>query len=120
MDQSLSPDLAVNMLREVIVSLVRRDGPALSAHQLAVFLTCYLREGNHTVRGLAAELKVSKSVITRSLDKLGEMELARRVPDPVDRRSVLVERTTQGQALLDELRSIVRSVAHAARQSMAE
>ncbi|MDA8250078.1 MAG: MarR family transcriptional regulator [Rhodospirillales bacterium] len=119
MDQMSSPDLAVNMLREVIVSLVRRDGPALSAHQLAVYLTCYLTDGHHTVRGLAAELNVSKSVITRSLDKLGEMELARRIPDPADRRSVLVERTSPGWKLLDELRAIVVAVAKAAREAQA-
>ena len=114
MDQISSPDLAVNMLREVIVSLVRRDGPALSAHQLAVYLTCYLTDGHHTVRGLAAELNVSKSVITRSLDKLGEMELARRIPDPADRRSVLVERTSPGWHLLDELRAITVNRARSA------
>ncbi len=114
MDQFSPPDLAVNMLREVIVSLVRRDGPALSAHQLAVYLTCYLTDGHHTVRGLAAELNVSKSVITRSLDKLGEMELSKRIPDPADRRSVLVERTGPGWKLLDELRSILAGVARPA------
>lgn len=110
MDQMTPPDLAIQMLREVIVSLVRRDGPALSAHQLAVYLTCYLNDGNHTVRGLAADLNVSKSVITRSLDKLGEMDLAKRIPDPTDRRSILVERTSAGRRLLDELRGIVQAV----------
>lgn len=113
MDQTSPPDLAVRMLREVIVSLVRRDGPALSAHQLAVYLTCYLKTGHHTVRGLAADLNVSKSVITRSLDKLGEMELTRRMPDPSDRRSVLVDRTAPGSKLLNELRDIVAGVASA-------
>ncbi len=107
MQESPSSTLAVQMLREVIVALVRRDGPALSAHQLAVFLTCYLTAGDHTVRALAAELSVSKSVITRSLDKLGELELTRRAPDPSDRRSILVERTAGGKALLEELRDIV-------------
>ena len=115
MDQIPPPDLAVNMLREVIVSLVRRDGPALSAHQLAVYLTCYLTEGHHTVRGLAAELNVSKSVVTRSLDKLGELDLTKRIPDPADRRSVLVDRTAPGWTLLDELRGIVSKVAGAPR-----
>jgi DNA-binding MarR family transcriptional regulator len=104
------------MLREVIVALVRRDGPALSAHQLAVYLTCYLKDGNHTVRGLAADLNVSKSVITRSLDKLGDMELTRRIPDPTDRRSILVERTPVGWELLDELRGIVSGVAKETRE----
>lgn len=119
MDENSSPDLAVRMLREVIVALVRRDGPALSAHQLAVYLTCYLKNGDHTVRGLAAELNVSKSVITRSLDKLGEMDLTRRAPDPSDRRSILVERTGPGTQLLAELRAIVAEVASAEQHQQA-
>lgn len=106
MPESSSQDFAVQMLREVIVALVRRDGPALSAHQLAVYLTCYLKDGDHTVRGLAADLDVSKSVVTRSLDKLGEMQLTLRVPDPADRRSILVARTPPGLALLEDLRKI--------------
>lgn len=117
MNQILPPDLAVSSLREVIVALVRRDGPALSAHQLAVYLTCYLKDGNHTVRGLAAELNVSKSVITRSLDKLGEMDLTKRIPDPADRRSVLVERTQPGWRLLDELRRMAGGIARTAREA---
>jgi len=117
MNDYAPPDLAVLMLREVIVALVRRDGPALSAHQLAVYLTCYLQHGNHTVRGLAADLNVSKSVITRSLDKLGELDLTRRAPDPADRRSILVERTAPGRVLLDELRGIVATTAQSARQA---
>ncbi len=119
MDEHAPPELAVLMLREVIVALVRRDGPALSAHQLAVYLTCYLQQGDHTVRGLAADLNVSKSVITRSLDKLGELDLTRRAPDPADRRSILVERTPPGRVLLDELRSIVSRTAHEARSANA-
>jgi DNA-binding MarR family transcriptional regulator len=55
------------------------------------------------VRGLAADLKVSKSVITRALDKLTELGLAQRKPDPKDRRSVLVGRTEAGRNLMTEL-----------------
>jgi DNA-binding MarR family transcriptional regulator len=106
MGQAFTPELAVDVLRDVIVSLVRRDGPALSSHQFGVYLTCYLKEGDHTVRGLAAELGVSKSVITRALDKLGELELAARKTDPMDRRSVIVQRTEAGRAMLDDLRKI--------------
>lgn len=97
----------VGTLRDTIVSLVRRDGPDLSARQLAVFLTCYLQEDGHTVRGLAAELNVSKPAITRALDRLGELDLARRKVDPLDRRSVLVQRTLKGAAYLREIRSIM-------------
>ncbi len=100
-------DAQVGLLRDTVVALVRRDGADLSARQLGVFLTCYLNEGGHTVRGLAAELNVSKPAITRALDRLGELDLARRKVDPMDRRSVLVQRTTKGAAFLRDLRSIM-------------
>jgi hypothetical protein len=59
-----NPDQLVGILRDTVVALVRRDGPDLSARQLGVFLTVYLTDGPHTVRGLAAELNVSKPAIT--------------------------------------------------------
>ena len=102
-----SADQLVGILRDTVVALVRRDGPDLSARQLGVFLTCYLRDGGHTVRGLAAELNVSKPAITRALDRLGELDLARRKVDPLDRRSVLVQRTMKGAAFLRDLRAIM-------------
>jgi len=102
-----SADELVGILRDTVVALVRRDGPDLSARQLGVFLTCYLRDGGHTVRGLAAELNVSKPAITRALDRLGELDLARRKVDPLDRRSVLVQRTMKGAAFLRDLRAIM-------------
>ena len=109
-------DQLVGTLRDTIVSMVRRDGPDLSARQLGVFLTCYLQDGAHTVRGLAAELNVSKPAITRALDRLGELDLARRKVDPMDRRSVLVQRTLKGAALLRDLRGIMTEAAAAARK----
>ncbi len=78
MPVSTSPDTLINILRDTIVALVRRDGADLSARQLAVLLTVYLTEGPHTVRGLAATLNVSKPAITRALDRLGALDLARR------------------------------------------
>jgi DNA-binding MarR family transcriptional regulator len=100
-------DQQVGILRETIVALVRRDGPDLSARQLGVFLTVYLTDGPHTVRGLAAELNVSKPAITRALDRLGELDLARRKVDPMDRRSVIVQRTLKGTGFLRDLRHIM-------------
>jgi len=110
-------DHMVGILRDTIVALVRRDGPDLSARQLGVFLTCYLQEGAHTVRGLAADLNVSKPAITRALDRLGELDLARRKVDPMDRRSVLVQRTLKGAAFLRDLRSIMSEATSTSRKS---
>ena len=105
----------VEVLRQTTVALVRRDGPDLSARQLGVFLTCYLESEAQTVRGLAARLNVSKPAITRALDRLSEFDLVRRKTDPLDRRSVLVQRTATGMAFLRELRTILRDAATAMR-----
>ncbi|KAA2215123.1 MarR family transcriptional regulator [Teichococcus oryzae] len=102
-----APDQLLGILRETIVALVRRDGHDLSARQLAVFLTVYMSEGPHTVRGLAATLNVSKPAITRALDRLGELDLARRKTDPQDRRSVLVQRTAKGNGFVREIRGML-------------
>ncbi|MBI0534379.1 MarR family transcriptional regulator [Roseomonas sp. KE2513] len=113
-----TPDQLVGILRETVVSLVRRDGPDLTARQLGVFLTVYLGEGPHTVRGLAAQLNVSKPAITRALDRLGELDFARRKTDLKDRRSVLVQRTVKGAALLREMHVIMAEAASVAEEVM--
>ena len=104
MSVQINPDQLIGILRDTTVALVRRDGPDLSARQLGVFLSVYLSPGPHTVRGLAQNLNVSKPAITRALDRLGELDLARRKVDPMDRRSVLVQRTLKGTVFLRELR----------------
>ncbi|MBS0560743.1 MAG: MarR family transcriptional regulator [Proteobacteria bacterium] len=101
------------ILRTTIVELVRRDGPDLSARQLGVLLHCYLETEAQTVRGLAARLAVSKPAITRALDRLAEFDLIRRKVDPLDRRSVLVQRTAAGQTFMRDLRTILRNAAQA-------
>ena len=108
-------DGLAGILRTAIVELVRRDGPDLSARQLGVFLTCYLDSEAQTVRGLAAKLSVSKPAITRALDRLSEFDLVRRKTDPLDRRSVLVQRTATGMAFMRELRTILRDAASTMR-----
>lgn len=107
MAQQMTTEELVGVLRDTIVALVRRDGVDLSARQLGVFLTCYLNDGAHTVRGLANQLNVSKPAITRALDRLSDLDLARRKVDPSDRRSVLVQRTTKGSAFLREIRNVM-------------
>ena len=102
---SKNPNLEV--LRKATVGLVRNDRPDLSARQLGVLLTCYLNETPQTVRGLAVELNVSKPAITRALDRLAEFELVQRRIDPLDRRSVLVQRTYKGATFVNDLAKLV-------------
>ena len=96
----------IEVLRHIMIGLVRRDGPDQSARQLGVFLTCYLDEEDQTVRGLAAKLNISKPAITRALDRLSEFDLVRRKTDPLDRRSVLVQRTAVGAGFMRDLKKI--------------
>ena len=114
-DTNYTANAGIPELRTAIVELVRRDGPDLSARQLGVFLTCYLETEAQTVRGLAAKLGVSKPAITRALDRLSEFDLVRRKTDPLDRRSVLVQRTATGMAFLREMRTILRDAASTLR-----
>ncbi len=96
-------DPLLNVLRDTITGMVRRNGPDLSARQFAVFLICYLESGPHTVRGMASRLAVSRPVVTRLMDRMEELDLARRIPDPRDRRSVLIDRTSPGDTLLTDI-----------------
>ena len=100
-----------NILRDTVISLVRREGADLTARQLGVMLICYLEEGPHTVRGLAARLAVAKPAITRALDRLEEFEFARRLQDPRDRRSIVVARTADGEAFMENLRGLLEEAA---------
>jgi len=97
----------VDVLHRTIVAMVRRDGPDLTARQLSVFLTCYLDDEAQTVRGLAAQLNVSKSAITRAVHRLAEFHLVRRSIDPLDRRSALIQRTLPGAEFLNVLQGML-------------
>jgi len=107
MGVELEPVQALDLWRKAILESVRRDGPDLSARQMALLLTVYLTPPPHTVRGLAESLNVSKPAITRALDRLGQMELLRRKVDDNDRRSVLVQRTVKGSVFLREFGEII-------------
>ena len=104
----------VDILRQTVIALVRRESPDLTARQLGVFLTCYLDDEAQTVRGWAAKLKVSKPAITRDLDRLSAFDLVRRKTGPLDRRSVSAQWTATGMAFLRDIKKIL---AHAGSEA---
>ena len=99
----LRPSQALKLLQDFSLALVTDGEPDLSARQLAILLTIYLEPPPHTVRGLAAKLKVTKPVITRALDTMGKLGLVSRRRDEKDRRNVLVQRTVKGVLYLERL-----------------
>ena len=102
---------ALDIWRRAVVAGVRADAPDLSARQMALLLTVYLTPPPHTVRGLAALMKVSKPAITRAVNRLGELQLVRRKTDENDRRSVLIQRTVRGSVFLREYGELIVAAA---------
>jgi DNA-binding MarR family transcriptional regulator len=89
-------------MRDLFVELVAGDTPDLSSRQYAVLFKVYCAASPQetarlTVRDLASDLNVSKPAITRALDRLSEYDYVQRKTDPMDRRSVLINRTARGQ-----------------------
>jgi DNA-binding MarR family transcriptional regulator len=107
MDGRLDQARALRLWHGALAESVRRDGPDLSARQMAILLTVYIDPDPHTVRGLSAGLAISKPAVTRALDRLVQLGYVRRVRDEADRRSVLVRRTVRGSVYLSEFAELV-------------
>ncbi len=103
----LRPALALHLWRDVLLEMVRISEPDLSARQMTILLTLYLETHAHSVRALAARLCVTKPVITRALDSMGQMGLVTRKRDPADRRNVLIQRTVKGALFVERLGDLV-------------
>ena len=108
---TLESKTALRLWRGVMVAALRRDHPELTQRQLAILLQVYLSEPPHTVRRLAAGLKVSKPAVTRALDRLGRLDFIRRKRDEADRRNVLVQRTVKGSVFLRDFGDLAAEVA---------
>jgi DNA-binding MarR family transcriptional regulator len=107
----LRPARALRLIHEFNLALVTDGEPDLSARQLAVLLTVYLDVPPHTVRGLAAKLRVTKPVITRALDSMGKLDLVSRRRDTEDRRNVVIQRTVKGALYVEKLGDLLSAKA---------
>ena len=109
----------LHILKDTLVASVRSNQVDLTARQLTVFLKVYLEQGTeHNVRGLAADLNISKPAITRALDRLEEFDFAKRETDQRDRRSVTVRRTPKGSAYLGTLNGYMNAASKAADKQL--
>jgi len=78
-------------------------GHGLSHGEYRLLLRLATRTENRRMSAgqLSKILLLSSGAMTNRLDKMEAAGLVRRVPDPSDRRGVLVELTDKGEALLD-------------------
>lgn len=107
----MTPQQALALYQATGAAVLARDWPDLTQRQLAILLDVYLSPPPHTVRGLAEKLGISKPAVSRALDRLGQLEFAKRKVDEADKRSVLVQRTVKGSVFLREFGDLVSGVA---------
>lgn len=118
MTVDLNPRDALTLWHDVALELVHAGEFDFSLRQLTILFTIYLEEPPHTVRGLAAKLNVTKPVITRALDTLGQRDLLKRRRDDDDRRNVMIERTGTGAALVDKIGKLMSAHAKGDRHGL--
>jgi len=94
-------DVSLMKFYDFLTRCIAQGSHTLTIRQLVVLLICYLFEEDHTVRRLAARLRVAKPTVSRMLDHLVEEGLIERRTDPRDRRSVLFERTRAGREFVE-------------------
>lgn len=111
MTVDLKASQALGLWHKVLTGQVQDGMPDLTVRQMAILLQIYLVPPPHTVRGLAALLKVTKPVITRALDRMGELGLVERERDPRDLRNVIIKRTVAGALFLESFGDRVIGVA---------
>lgn len=107
MSIDLTASQALGLWHQVSLEQVQAGGTDLTMRQMAILLHIYLVPPPHTVRGLAATLHVTKPVITRALDTMGEMGIVDRVRDDRDRRNVIIKRTVAGALFLEKFGDLV-------------
>ncbi|MEV5439808.1 MarR family winged helix-turn-helix transcriptional regulator [Streptomyces sp. NPDC052682] len=90
---------AATRLEQRIDAALRREC-GISHTMLEVLIRLCRQPGEEvSQRHLADDLTLTSSGTTRLIDRMEEAGLVRRVPSPVDRRSILVEPTDQGRAV---------------------
>jgi DNA-binding MarR family transcriptional regulator len=107
MDNTLPTDRHSEVLKDSLVAIVKTNAFDMTTRQLTIFLICYMNDGPHTVRGVAAALQIPKPTVSRAFDKLEHDNLLVRRRDKQDRRSIVVIRTAKGNRSFQELRASI-------------
>jgi DNA-binding MarR family transcriptional regulator len=107
-DLDLETEAAVERMAKITKRLQRDMDKTLAAHGLTKGEWEVLMSLHHTEQGrrspgeLATSCDLSSGAMTNRIDRLEADGLVRRLPDPDDRRGVLVELTEEGRRKLDE------------------
>ncbi|SDM45282.1 MarR family winged helix-turn-helix transcriptional regulator [Nonomuraea jiangxiensis] len=103
--------LLVQVGRELNTETERRLAPlGLTAQQAALLL--HAARGDSTPSLLKSRLGTDTAGMTRLLDRLQAKGLLRRVGHPQDRRSIVIELTDAGRALVPSLPPVFGGISH--------
>ena len=98
---------------DAVAAVCAIDGEvaALTVRQLGLFLSLHDATEPPSVRDLAARLRVTKATVTRTIDRLCKIGLAKRDVDLVDLRLVRLMPTLRGSKLAERVAAALREAA---------
>ena len=101
---------ALQLWHKVVLENVRHNDFNLSERQLAILLTVYTQDLQHTVKSLSESLQITKPPVCRALDALSKHKLIERITDKKDRRNIFVGKTETGADFLTKFSGNIMSV----------
>tara|TARA_Y100000996_G_C22323131_1_gene561232 strand:- start:283 stop:618 length:336 start_codon:yes stop_codon:yes gene_type:complete len=85
-----------------LIEGIKKNEIDFSSRQTALFLSIYLIDENHTIRGLAKSINISKAAVSRAVNSLESLGYVRRIDDKKDSRSIIIQKTVKGKIVLDK------------------
>ena len=106
-----SGSLVRQMIAGMMVSVGGRQNPDLTQRTMLVLLKLYESGKPDTVTEMAGLLRLPKSAVTRSMDRLVGYGWARRVKHPTDLRVVKLQIAPQGMKHVRQIEAAMRDAA---------
>ena len=85
-----------------LIESIKKNEIDFSSRQIVLFLSIYLVDETHTIRGLAKSINISKAAVSRAVNYLESLGYVRRIADKKDSRSIIIQKTVKGKIVLDK------------------
>jgi DNA-binding MarR family transcriptional regulator len=93
-------------LQDGLMRLIgNRPAVDMTLRQVAILNGIYHSDGQHTVRGIATHLNMTKPAVTRAVQRMEKLSFVTKRTDPRDRRVVRVALTARGRTWMEHIES---------------